>query len=230
MLNILGFSVIYGGPYFSATLNSKYRGAHIIADYNEMMIAAVFTDETGNPPRLPSGELIIVESPPISRVRYGPDNEPYFISYFGTTVPSPIFKFSQNKNIFLCGNYRCEIGESCTTCPIDCQGSQTGPRSAKWCCADGACASGDCPVDCGVRLKPTNPFNKVCEPNESCHTTDDCPGRKNNNEFCCYGTNDGPICASPVNGTEVYNSDYCKSMNDPCNKGNSNGRGNGWAW
>jgi hypothetical protein len=228
--NLLGFSVIYGGPYFGSILNSKYRGAHIFADYNEMSVGAIFVDETGNPPRFPTAELIIVESPPISRVRYGPDGEPYFITYFGIDYPSPIFKFSPNKNVFLCGNYRCEVGESCSTCPVDCQGVETGPRAQKWCCADGACASGSCPVDCSVRLKATNPFNKVCEPDENCYTTDDCPGRKNNNEFCCYGSNDGPICASPVNGTLVYNSAYCLSLNDPCNKGNSHGRGNGWAW
>lgn len=228
--NLIGFSITYGGPYYGNTLNAKYRGGHIFADFYEFTVGIVFVDETGNPPRAATGELIIVESPPISRIRYGPDGEPYFLSYYGTTYPSPVFKFSANKNIFLCGNYRCEIGESCATCPIDCQGVQTGPRNAKWCCADGGCASGSCPVDCSARIKATNPLNKVCEPGESCLTTDDCPGRKNNGEYCCYGTADGPVCASPVNGTEVYNSAYCKSLNEPCARGNSNGRGNGWDW
>lgn len=228
--NVLGFSIIYGGPYFGSVLNSKYRGAHIFADYNEFSIGIAFIDETGNPPRAPNGELLIVASPPISRVRYGPDGEPYFVSYYGPDYEGAVFKFTANKNVFLCGNYLCETGETCTNCPIDCQGQQTGPRNSKWCCASGVCASGNCPVDCSARLRPTNPQNKVCEPNENCLTTDDCPGRKNNNEFCCYGTNDGPVCASPVADVEEYNSAYCLSLNDPCNRGESDGRGNGWAW
>jgi hypothetical protein len=234
--NLLGFSIIYGGVYSNANskLSARFADAHIFADYNEMSVGAMFIDEPqggGSAPKPPSAELIVAESVPVSRIRIGPDGEPYFLSYQG--FPSDVYKLDGSTvKKSLCGNYRCELGESCSTCPVDCSGVLTGPNSKKWCCADGKCKSGDCPVDCSARNKPSNPLNKVCEPDENCMTTDDCPSRKtgNDRDFCCYGSNDGAVCTSVVNGQVVVESDYCKTLNDPCLRGNSNGRGNGWAW
>lgn len=230
--NLLGFSVIYGGPYEGQVLSARYRnGFHIFADYNELTIGGMWLDEGPNP-KPPSGEVLIVKSPPISRLRYAPDGEAVFLSYLGASVPSNIFKFSKDAGASICGNYYCEASESCASCPVDCQGQLTGKNSEKWCCANGVCDYGNCPVDCSARIKGSDPTNNVCEPNESCLTTNDCPSRKttgnNDNDFCCYGSNDGPVCSSIVNGVAVMNSPYCAMLNDPCKRGESNGRGNGW--
>lgn len=50
---------------------------------------------------------------------------------------------------FACGNGICETadGETCVTCPADCNNIQKGKPTNRYCCGDGV--AGDNPVDCG---------------------------------------------------------------------------------
>lgn len=229
--NVIGFSITYGGLYTGKQLAPSYFGSHIAADFTSGMLFTFFIDETGVKP--PAAEILIQNIPPLARIRTGPDGETYFVSYYGVSIPSEILRLdlSQREEPF-CGNYKCEISESCSKCPIDCYGKLSG--NDKWCCSDGRCSLGNCLINCTARVSSSDPLNNVCEPGESCLTTNDCPskstGNGNTNSFCCYGSYTGPMCTSIVNGEVVVDSAYCLTLNDPCKRGNSNGRGNGYDW
>jgi len=97
---------------------------------------------------------------------------------------------------FCCGDLACDVGESCSTCALDCTlGFEVCGSGVDEDC-DGAidCADSDCSSDpscsssCG---------NGVCESGEDCISCSaDCDGRTNGkpaNRFCCgNGTLEGP--------------------------------------
>lgn len=53
-----------------------------------------------------------------------------------------------------CGNGVCDLGESCTSCSVDCVGKNTGKTNTRYCCGNGICEAvgeniGNCAIDCG---------------------------------------------------------------------------------
>lgn len=126
------------------------------------------------------------------------------------------------------GNHICEPGESCDTHPVDCAGQLTGAQVNKWCCTDGQCEFGNCPVECNATYARISCGNGFCETGEDCHNCAyDCPGRPSPgneiNAYCCVGSEDeggAPTCVPNLETSSV-----CDSVS--CGKGKRQGPGNG---
>jgi len=238
--NVLGYSLTYGHKYRGNILPAQYRNlnpnieTHIVADFYNYEIMAFFVNKTsGNS----TGEVLIYNAPPIARIRRGHNNETLMLSYYYSGDPSTVYVFNPLV-IPVCGNYMCEQGESCTNCYIDCPGVVTGPKSQKWCCAEGLCSFGNCTSSCLGTVPPNIPDHKngFCEPSEDSYNAPyDCPyrtspGNLDTNSFVCFGFKDGAECGTPYGSTmdnTTINGPACLANSDPCNKGNKQGVGNG---
>jgi trypsin-like peptidase len=115
----------------------------------------------------------------------------------------------------VCGNGVCEIGggETCLSCPDDCNtagslccglttdcsnsacssGGKTCTRGStnviQYCCGDGFCAGDENFANCGVDCPPAYCGNGICDPGEDCRSCSaDCKGKltgKPSSRFCC---------------------------------------------
>lgn len=229
--DIFGFTVIYGHQY-KGTLEPGLEDHHIFGDFYGGIYAIKPSTIIGNDYWKPGDTVLATPTPFFSRIREGKDNESLFAQY---DAAGKIFKLTDSGSKF-CGNYKCDLGESCTSCPFDCAGQLTGPNSGKYCCANGLCESGTCPT-----MSSMNGVHSVCVGklhqapicgNYICEVTEefsncpyDCPGHKasgNNvsNNYECIGpnTDGGPVtCVDETDGA------VCATVD--CLRGNKSGPG-----
>ena len=218
--SFLGYCIIYGGLYTGNNVPSL-QNKLFFADYVTGSFGAIVD---GISP-LSGAETLKIAIPSVSRVRKDGSGETVIL-ILDFAVPNYVLKMTPSATSY-CGNYKCELGETCEKCPVDCAGLVTGPKANKWCCGDGQCLSGICSSSCIGTVRPPFCGNAVCEVTENCDNCPyDCPGRKDAGNpsisYCCYGTINDPTCVPLLNSSTI-----CVDKVDPCGRGNKSGPGNG---